>query len=148
MSEHVTPPGTITLGRAAVGGGVATSSPAGCRAQFVNGQFTVAVNIDDGFQESRWPDGAAMFTRFNTMLPPNQPSCMEADNHWLGGMYTASSRHSGGVNSLMADGSVRFISENVDAGNQASPEVTAGSSPYGVWGALGTKASGEIPAEF
>ena len=48
-----------------------------------------------------------------------------------------------------ADGSVRFISDTIDCGNQATPAqptwptVTRRASPYGVWGALGTKAGGE-----
>ncbi len=80
------------------------------------------------------------------MIPPNGPSCMEADNHWLGGMYAAGSRHTGGVNAVYADGSVHFISDSVDAGNQGLPENLTGLSPYGVWGALGSKAAGEATA--
>jgi hypothetical protein len=38
---------------------------------------------------------------------------------------------------------VRFISDYVNAGNLAAPEVSRGPSPYGVWGALGSKAGGE-----
>jgi len=73
---------------------------------------------------------------------------MEADNHWLGGMYTPSSRHVGGVQAVLADGSVRFISENINAGNQAASEVTSGPSPYGIWGALGTKDGSEVLGDF
>ena len=149
MAEHVTPLGATDLGRAAISGGSYTDSPAVCKSQFVNKQYTVAVNGDVGFHGGRWCDGAAMFTRFNTIVPPNGPSCMEADNHWLGGMYTASSRHTGGVQCLMADGAVRFISENIDAGNQAlSENLAGGASRYGVWGSLGTKAGGEVIGEF
>lgn len=46
---------------------------------------------------------------------------------------TARSRHSGGVNILMADGSVHFINQNVN---------------LGVWRALGTVAGGEMAVEF
>ncbi len=69
---------------------------------------------------------------------------MEANNHWLGGMYTAASQHTGGVNAAMADGSVRFISDSIDAGNQGLPQVLSGPSPYGVWGALGSRDGGEV----
>ena len=51
----------------------------------------------------------------------------------------------------MADGAVRFISENIDTGDlsQPSPGTTStGISPYGTWGALGTKESGEIVGEY
>jgi prepilin-type N-terminal cleavage/methylation domain-containing protein/prepilin-type processing-associated H-X9-DG protein len=144
MSEHTTPSGPNSLGRAAIVGGGATDSPASCRARFVNNQYTVPVNTDVGARGGRWSDGAALFTRFNTMVPPNGPSCMEADNHWLGGMYAASSRHTGGVNAALGDGSVRFISQSIDAGNQGIRESLNGLSPYGVWGALGSKSGGEV----
>ena len=146
MSEHTTPNGPLTLGRAATVGGGRTDTPAGCKTRFVNRQYIVAVNTDVGTRGGRWADGASLFTRFNTMIPPNGPSCMEADNHWLGGMYAAGSRHTGGVNTVYADGSVHFISDSIDAGNQGLPENLTGLSPYGVWGALGSKAAGEVVA--
>jgi hypothetical protein len=47
------------------------------------------------------------------------------------------------------DGSVRFISDSINTGNQALPPVTAGLSPYGVWGALGSMQGGEsLPGDF
>ena len=48
----------------------------------------------------------------------------------------------------MADGAVRFISENINAGDQTAASVLSGASPYGVWGALGTMASGETVGDF
>ena len=54
----------------------------------------------------------------------------------------------GGVNALFADGSVHFISETIDAGNQGAPEVTGGASPYGVCGALGTINGGEVSSSL
>ena len=87
---------------------------------------------------------------FNTVLPPNAPSCLVGGvglaSHW-GSIYTANSNHSGGVNVGLMDGSVRFVSETVDCG-----DLTVGStsyrssmikSPYGVWGAMGTPNCGE-----
>jgi prepilin-type processing-associated H-X9-DG protein len=64
----------------------------------------------------------------------------------MSGIYTAGSEHTGGVQVAMGDGSVRFIAESIDTGNLATvaPAATAGGlSPYGVWGALGTKSAGE-----
>jgi prepilin-type processing-associated H-X9-DG protein len=66
----------------------------------------------------------------------------------------ASSHHSGGVNAVMCDGSVRFVSETVDAGDQSKnaqdvcsnkdrPQDYSGKSVYGVWGAMGSIAGGE-----
>ncbi len=73
-----------------------TRYTSGCRARFVNGVYIVAVNGDVGTRGGRWSDGASLSHALTPMLPPNGPSCMEADNHWLGGMYTAGSRHTGG----------------------------------------------------
>lgn len=101
----------------------------------------------------RWGDGAAYFSAFSTATPPNSASCFTAGtaNHWFQGMFNSSSWHVGGVHCLMGDGAVRFISENIDAGNQAAalPGATGGgASPYGVWGALGTRAAGEVVGAF
>lgn len=150
MSEHARPTTARGFGRVADLGGAPTDTPAFCASQFVDGEFApgVDINTDDGFRGARWNDGASIFTRFNTMLPPNAPSCQEADSHWAGGMFPPSSRHTGGVQVAMADGSVRFISENIDSGNQGAVESITGPSPYGVWGALGTMAGGEVIGEF
>ncbi|TVQ03755.1 MAG: DUF1559 domain-containing protein, partial [Planctomycetaceae bacterium] len=54
--------------------------------------------------------------------------------------------HPGGVNAVLMDGSVRFISESIDTGNTSLPPpgaVNTGMSPYGVWGALGSIQGGE-----
>lgn len=93
-----------------------------------------------------WHTGLAPFIGFQTVLPPNSPSC-ENDNwgdNW--GISAASSYHTGGINAGFSDGSVRFISQTIDAGNPSLPEVTSGPSPYGVWGALGTRNGGEVAA--
>jgi len=66
--------------------------------------------------------------------------------HWASGIYSAGSKHTGGSQVSMADGSVRFISESIDSGNLAAVAPAAnggGLSPYGVWGALGSARAGE-----
>lgn len=98
---------------------------------------------------SIWTDGQAEINGFTTILGPNKISCVvdanvNADSN--SGILNASSHHSGGVQCLMGDGSVRFVAENVDTGNTAAPPVTLGQSPYGVWGAMGTIAGGEPAA--
>jgi prepilin-type N-terminal cleavage/methylation domain-containing protein len=102
-----------------------------------------------------WCDGSLHYTGFQTMLPPNAPSCMGGfwDDTW--GIYSAGSNHDAGVNVVMGDGAVRFISENIDAGNLPGITQTAyngnaacsARSLFGVWGALGTRSSGEPVAQ-
>ncbi|HPZ84614.1 MAG TPA: DUF1559 domain-containing protein, partial [Thermogutta sp.] len=94
----------------------------------------------------RWACGIPQYTRFNTVLPPNSPACNDSGWDERNAVITASSNHPGGVNVAMADASVRFVSETIDAGNPALPEVQVGLSPYGIWGALGSKDGGESVA--
>jgi prepilin-type N-terminal cleavage/methylation domain-containing protein/prepilin-type processing-associated H-X9-DG protein len=92
-----------------------------------------------------WTDGQPMYVGFNTVLPPNGPACGDGggwgDTSHL--VIPPASRHPGGVNMGLADGSVRFISETIDTGNLAVGQPNSGPSRYGVWGALGSKAGGE-----
>jgi prepilin-type processing-associated H-X9-DG protein len=82
------------------------------------------------------------------VLPPNAPSCTNSDNDTGYGIWTPTSYHPGGVNVSLADGSVRFISETINAGSSTATEVTTGLSPYGVWGALGSIGGGESLGDF
>ena len=83
------------------------------------------------------------------MVAPNGPSC-----HWGGvdgneHMGAASSFHTGGAQIGMADGSVHFVSQSIDTGNQSVDDIQdpAGRpSPWGVWGALGSRSAGEVSA--
>jgi len=96
-----------------------------------------------------WTDGQAEVVAFNTVLSPNSPSCNSdastccADAQ--GAVLSAGSNHPGGVNGTFADGSVRWVSQNINTGNTSLPPVVNGNSPYGVWGALGS-ISGKEPA--
>lgn len=92
----------------------------------------------------RWPDGGMGFGGLTTNAPPNSYSCAHNDHDAQNGLYPMSSNHSGGCNALMGDGSVRFIRDTINVGNlNAVGTGLAGVSPYGVLGALGTRAGGE-----
>lgn len=150
MSERVRPQTATDFGMVAT---VNSNTPSVCRVSMVNGTYSVATYTADTSPGFRWGDGAAYFAGFNTILPPNSASCFNtgANTHWAPGFYTASSRHTGGIHALMLDGAVRFISENIDAGNSAATPPTpgaGGASPYGVWGSIGTRSAGEILKNF
>ena len=87
-------------------------------------------------------DAAPMQIAFCAVLPPNSPSCHVAANYSTDSvLLSASSNHTGGVNIAMGDGSVRFVSDTVDAGVSSSRNPSRASesiSPYGVWGAVGS----------
>jgi hypothetical protein len=92
-----------------------------------------------------WADCKLTSVGFSTILPPNGPSC-NGTNTADDVIITPSSYHIGGVVVAgMADGSVRFINETIDAGNPVTGNVvTSGTSEFGVWGAIGTIDGGEV----
>ena len=126
-------------------------NPGQCMALVGNeGYYVATVTAKARHGRSIW-DGHPHVVGFTTITPPNGPSCSESANESIGGNHSVlapSSNHSGGVNVLMADGSVQFISETIHTGNLAAESRRTGSSPYGVWGALGTKSAGETIGEF
>ncbi|MDR3634681.1 MAG: DUF1559 domain-containing protein [Isosphaeraceae bacterium] len=83
-----------------------------------------------------WIVGTMGDTMFNTVVPPNSTqykwgACKQGGGGWAEGMNyaNASSNHSGGVNALFADGSVKFIKNSINI--------------YIYWN-IGTRANGEV----
>jgi prepilin-type processing-associated H-X9-DG protein len=154
MSEAIRPSSRIGWGMVAQQFNM--PSPAACIAVYNASlqQFTVATFTADTSPGFRWGDGRGYFAGFTTSIPPNGPSCFDGSGgsaHWVDTWKAASSRHAGGVHCLMLDGAVRFISQNINCGNLASPppsESSSNPSPYGVWGALGSRIGGEVLGDF
>ncbi len=114
------------------------------------GQAVVGAGDGRGF---RWASHRPNFSGFFTALPPNREICTE-QNAGNSGWYTASSRHQGGVHVLMADGAVIFMTDSIEAGAVECGDLAVcggrhrwrgpgEQSPYGLWGALGTRANKE-----
>lgn len=79
---------------------------------------------------------APMFTQtvYNTMAPPNYkgPTCQSCTGcGWMdsAGIFPSRSRHSGGCNHAMADGSVRFFSETINLTTYQALGSRAGGEP-------------------
>ena len=86
-----------------------------------------------------WASGEPRCVSFNTYYPPNSKNFDCVANHpglpgyTAVGYKAARSRHTGGVNALLGDGSVRFVGNGVD------PQV---------WRNAGTRAGGEVQGDF
>ena len=88
-----------------------------------------------------WASGEIRCTSYNHYLPPNAPQadCVTLElrpgpeRYTALGWRAARSRHEGGVNLALCDGSVRFVPDNID---------------LAVWRALSTRADGEANPAF
>jgi prepilin-type N-terminal cleavage/methylation domain-containing protein/prepilin-type processing-associated H-X9-DG protein len=124
------------------------TNPSGCLATAANGVY-----VSGSIQTSRpltslWQNGETLFVGFCTVLPPNSPNCESDGFGDKFGLPSATSYHDGGVNTLFGDGSVRFISNSIDHGDLTKGQPSSGPSPYGVWGALGTRNGGETVSNY
>jgi prepilin-type processing-associated H-X9-DG protein len=115
------------------------------------GTATGKVKAGGPIGHTRWCNGGVYYSGFTTALTPNPgvKALSRADGFTGGGQVlemdwdstdendggptymslAATSKHSGGVNSLFADGSVRYVKNTIDAS---------------AWRALGSIAGGEV----
>jgi prepilin-type N-terminal cleavage/methylation domain-containing protein len=112
-----------------------------------------SVQVQRGY---KWYNGMCVNTGITTILPPNGPVCSRGNNTFTEGIYPPSSRHVGGAHILMGDGAVIFITDSIESGdktvgnvmhNGTGPRAPGSPSPYGLWGALGTRANKEVIEE-
>jgi prepilin-type N-terminal cleavage/methylation domain-containing protein len=117
------------------------------------GELKLGPSQNSNTGHTEWPDGRVHHTGFTTVLTPNtlvpfvhNGEVYDIDyNSWQEGKLSGSSvpptyaaitsrsYHEGVVNTALADGSVRTISENIDKG---------------IWRAAGTRGGGEVVGEF
>src|SRR5262249_36413300 len=100
-----------------------------CQAAYQSGK----ANFVDLQRGENWSHGSMAMAMFNTIVTPNayndQWTHCGRDASSRAVLSNADSYHPGGVNTLMSDGSVKFIKDSV---NQRT------------WWALGTRGNGEV----
>ena len=74
--------GGVVIDYASVTNSPDTANPIACLAQVgQNGQYVTGATTAGDWTGRRWADGGTVFAMFNTILPPNGPSCWEGTSH-------------------------------------------------------------------
>jgi prepilin-type N-terminal cleavage/methylation domain-containing protein len=86
-----------------------------------------------GQRGDRWINGGYLSTAYNHYYLPNSPTldCLNSSNNF--GLKAARSRHPSGVNLLVCDGSVRFLTNDIASAT---------------WRALATRAGNEVIGDY
>jgi prepilin-type N-terminal cleavage/methylation domain-containing protein/prepilin-type processing-associated H-X9-DG protein len=126
MSEHILGPGGATPTLPAAVDVTLFYASLGVR-QPVTDAMCAAATTFAADRGARWADGEVQYGLYDHHYPPNPPvwDCVAIEFSWK----PARSRHSGGVNLLLADGSVRFVSNTISAAT---------------WQAVGSRNGGEV----
>jgi prepilin-type processing-associated H-X9-DG protein len=149
LSESIISPTGSKLNRGGIAMAASARTPTACKAKLgTNGILADAhASPNSGW---RWGDGRPVFNGFSTVMAPNTLNCSTqgvTGSAETSTLITASSYHPGGVNVALADASVTFIQDSINTGNSAAMTTVAtgltGTSPYGIWGAMGTCNAGE-----
>jgi prepilin-type processing-associated H-X9-DG protein len=93
-----------------------------------------AAGVFSAKRGAKWLDGHYGNTLYNHYYPPNIAGKWDCGNGSHNkGLSTARSFHAGGVNVLLADGSVRFLRDSID---------------MPTWRGMSTRNGGEVPGDF
>ena len=107
---------------------------------------TAAMFNDASAPNSREPNSDDMENCLVSGLAGNASQGMGCFDSTNTGQMTARSLHTGGLQLLMVDGSVRFVSENIDFKRNASGCGTG--QDRGVWQAIHTRNGNEVVGEW
>lgn len=144
MSERRRPVAAIPVTRTGQNSGNWFTTPNGCLSLYNRTTKTWSGVTQSDWAGVRWADGGMGFAGFTTNAPPNSVSCAWGAHDAQPGLYPPSSNHPNGVMAVMGDGSVRFISQTINCGDlNATGTGLSGMSPFGVFGAMGTRVGGE-----
>jgi prepilin-type N-terminal cleavage/methylation domain-containing protein len=136
-------------GGLAINCGASVEIPQNCRVLAVGDRYVPAKEPTCRHSAGiRWHDGELGHSGFVTVLGPNSPSCSSGDWGW--GVYSSTSYHGSGAHVCFTDLGTRFIPNTIDTGNlnATAPAGNDGpgsnaKSPFGAWGAMGSKDAGD-----
>ncbi len=144
-----------------------------CRSSARGGNYVGTIPVFE-WRGFGWLEAYCPWSAFNTINGPNGASCSDAAQANMNGtdegIWSAGSYHFGGAHVVLFDNSVKFIQNEIDTANNAAGATAAdyyspgyydapgtappvrtpnwtSPSPFGTWGAMGTKGGGELLAD-